>query len=202
MAKKTIAIDIDDVTADSTESLRLLVNERVGANLTKEHYRVPSSNHGGYYEHVWETNGLSDKVNFAAYNAEMETDQMHVPLMQGAREAIDTLKKDFRVVFITARHPSWERATRHWFKEKFGDDIELHLAEGYNNGQTKTKGQLCKELGAEWLIDDVPSNCKTAIDEGIKTILFGEYGWHVDIPEGVIRCKTWVGALKVLRDVR
>ncbi len=195
MKKGKIALDIDDVTADSTESLRLLVNQRLGVNLTRDDYLV-SSGHADYYEYVWEKNGLKD-VNYAAFEAEMEIDQSHVPLMRGVKEAIVELSELYDVVFITARDVAWEKATREWFNRHFEKDVELYFSEGYQN-KGMTKGQICKQVGAQWLIDDVPNHCRGALREGIGAILFGTYGWHDDVPEGVVRCKDWSEVLKVL----
>lgn len=189
--KKTIAIDIDDVIADSTESLRRLVNERWAVNLTKEDYRIPGA-YRKYYEKVWEQHGIADKINFADLEAEMVLDQSHVPIMEGADVAVRELMQKHKVIFITARHASWDKATRVWLKQLLEhDNVDIHFSEGIRNTNAQTKGQLCKRFGAEWLIDDNPSHCRTALEEGVNTILFGDYGWHINEPDGVVRCKTW-----------
>lgn len=40
MSKETIAIDVDDVLANSTEAFRIVVNERFGINLSPEDYQI------------------------------------------------------------------------------------------------------------------------------------------------------------------
>jgi 5'(3')-deoxyribonucleotidase len=200
MKKRTIAIDIDDVIADSTESLRLLVNKRWGMNLTKEDYRIPG-NYRRYYEHVWQQHGLADKVHYAELEDEMVIDQSHVPIMNGAKDSIHELGKTFRIVFITARNTSWESATREWFRIMFAhENIELYFSEGMSNVGALTKGQLCKKLKADWLIDDNPGHCLTAITEGVKTILFGEYGWHTSDLGGMVRCRNWLEVVEYIND--
>lgn len=191
--KFVIAVDIDDVIADSTESLRRLVNKRLGVNLTKEDYKVPGD-YRKYYEHVWSQYNLTDKIKYVDLEDEMIISQSHVPLMAGAEEAVHELGKISRIIFITARHVSWEQATREWFKDVLAhDDIELYFSEGMRNTGAMTKGQLCRQLGADWLIDDNPRHLLTAWKEGIRTILFGDYGWHhaVDTPDTTVRCKDW-----------
>lgn len=187
--KTTIAIDIDDVVADSTETLRHAVNRKHGVELTKEHYRIKGKNRR-YYEYVWETNGLGGKAAFDDFHVVMTADQSHVELVEGAEKAVGHLKERFHLVFITARPVEWDGATRRWFTKHFGGDIELHFSQGYFNERGKTKGELCKELGAKWLIDDVPENCQSAVQEGVNAILFGDYGWSEDVP-GALRCHTW-----------
>jgi len=191
--KPVIAIDIDDVIADSTESLRRLVNKRLGVNLTKEDYRIPG-NYRKYYEHVWNQHDLVDKIKYADLEDEMVISQSHVPVMAGAEKVVRELQKRYHVIFITARHVSWEGATREWFKNVLAhDDVELYFSEGMRNIGAMTKGQLCKQLGADWLIDDNPKHLLTAQEERVGAILFGDYGWHYvgDMPLTITRCKDW-----------
>lgn len=194
----TIAIDIDDVLADSTESLRMLVNERIGANLTTKDYRVPGE-YWGYYERVWQQHGIAERLNFKELNAEMTIDQSHVPLMPGATFAINELRKKYQVIALTARDVSWERATRAWFQEHLGD-TELYFIGNRHAVDSKTKGQLCRSLDVSILIDDNPGHCQSALDEGIEAILFGEYGWHTGLPEEIVRCKDWSAVMEYLSD--
>jgi hypothetical protein len=59
-----------------------------------------------------------------------------------------------------------------------------------------TKGQICKKLGASYLIDDNVGHCEKAIEEGVSAVLFGEYGWHGDAPDKLVRCKDWPAVLE------
>jgi len=191
MNRQIIAIDLDDVLADSTESLRLLVNERAGSELTKKHYKV-NGEYWGYYERVWQTHGLEDKVSFEQLNSEMVDDQSHVPLLPGASFAVGELSKRFDLVVVTSRNPDWESATNKWLKSQFGNIFTgVHFADSRKASERKTKGELCREVGAKWLIDDHPAHCLSAAKEGVQGMLFGEYGWHDGVPEGVISCKDW-----------
>ncbi len=197
---QTIAIDIDDVIAESTNALRLLVNERTGADLTREHYMVEGE-YRGYYSRVWQEHGLSDKISFEQVAAEMAIDQSHVPLLPGASFAVHELSKRFHIILITARDPIWEKETRRWFKDHFAqDDIEVYFIGYHKTDTSKTKGQLCRDLGASLLIDDNPEHCQSVIDEGIKAILFGEYGWHTTIPKEAIICKDWPAVMEYIND--
>ncbi|MBC7943068.1 hypothetical protein H7X68_01015 [Candidatus Saccharibacteria bacterium] len=194
--KPTIAIDIDDVLADSTESIRLRVNERVGVDLQLEHYRIEGE-YWGYYERVWREHGIIDRVNYDDFEKEMAHDQSHVPLLPGAALAIAELAKRFDIVLITARDSSLEAATRHWLKTYVSDElVDVYFITNHKDSKAKNKGQLCRDLGASWLIDDNTEHCRAAIDQGVKAVLFGEYGWQVSIPETVDRCKDWLAVLE------
>jgi 5'(3')-deoxyribonucleotidase len=193
---KTIAIDIDDVIADSTEALRQLVNERFGAELTAEHYQVPDD-YWGYYERVWQTHGIADQVSLTALEDEMVIDQSRMPLLARASFAIGELSKKFHIVLITSRDPSWEPATKRWLREKFDSFApELYFVRNHKEADSKTKGEVCKDLEVAWLIDDNVEHCKSALDQGVEAVLFGEYGWHHAAPAGLDRCKDWPAVLE------
>lgn len=191
MKRQIIAVDIDDVIAAGTESLRLVVNQRLGVNLTSDHYRVPGD-YWGYYERVWQSHGLAEKVSFKELNQEMEDDQSHVPLLPDVSFAITHLSKRFDIAIVTARDLAWERATLNWLREHFGDVFTgVHFAGSRHQDNKLTKGQLCRQVGAFVLIDDNIDHCESAINEGLQAILFGDYGWHQNVPGDLIRCKSW-----------
>lgn len=197
MPKKTIAIDIDDVIAASTEALRLAVNARHGASLEPHHYKV-SDEYWGYYERVWESHGLA--VDFDDLHEDMAVDQSHVPLLPGASFAIGELSKLFNLVLVTARDSAWEESTLQWLKMHFGDVFtSLHFAGRARDAKARSKGELCKEVGAFLLIDDNPGHCRSAIEHGLEAVLFGEYGWHVNT-DGIKNCKDWPELVEYLRE--
>ncbi|MDB5183806.1 MAG: uncharacterized protein JWO07_487 [Candidatus Saccharibacteria bacterium] len=199
MTKQLIAIDIDDVIADSTESIRQLVNSRFGVDLTEAHYSVRGQ-YSGYYTRIWQEHGLSDRFSYSDLEDEMVIDQSHVPILEGAREAIYKLSTDYHIVLITSRDPNWEKATRRWFKEHFGiDDLNIYFTGNYHTGVKKDKGELCRELGVSLLIDDNPDHCLSALKHGVRAILFGDYGWHVDVPQDLVRCRNWSMVLEYLK---
>lgn len=194
MVRELITVDIDDVVADTTEAFRLVVNEHTGADLTTEDYRVPNPSYSRYYEQVWEDHGLA--VDYAEVSAPMQIDQAHVALVAGAKQAIEKLAARYRIALITGRSASWEAATRHYISAKFeGLEADIHFAK---RREGISKGQICRQLGASWHIDDNPADCQSVLDESKSTeaILFGEYGWHQDVSGGFIRCKNWLEVME------
>lgn len=199
MVKIIIAVDIDDVLADTSESLRHFVNRRTNSNLTKDDYRVPGE-YWGYYERVWASHGLVDDTQFADFENELAIDQSQVPLLPGASFAIHELSKKYHIILITSRNAKWENETRKWFKEHLGkDDIEIHLTGHRKADDYKTKGELCRLLGVEILIDDNFGHCQSAVDEGVSAVLFGEYGWHPINTNEIPHCKDWSAVLELLQ---
>ncbi len=199
---KTIAVDIDDVIAGSTDQLRLEVNELVGSSLTKEDYSEPGE-YWGYYERVWEAHGIEDKVTFESLNTNMAKDQSHMPLLPGAAFALSELSKNYKLLIVTSRDSAWENATKKWILSHFGDifsDVLFTLHRKDSN--YKTKGDLCKQHGASWLIDDNVEHCASANDVGVTTLLFGEYGWHHVAPKDQIKCKDWQAVLEYFNGIK
>ena len=194
MAKQIIAVDIDDVLADSTESMRQLVNDRLGVELTKDHYMVEGE-YWGYYERVWHTHGIGDRVSHDVLSEEMAIDQSHVPLLAGASFALTELSKSFKLALLTSRNESWKKATEEWVRSHFGDLFEKVFFTRIN-GIKKTKGELCTEIGAKWLIDDNVEHCQSALASNVTAILFGQYGWHTSVPSSIVKCRDWPSVLE------
>jgi uncharacterized HAD superfamily protein len=198
--KKLIAIDIDDVIADTSEAIRLWGNEKSGIEMTKEDYSIEGE-YWGYYERVWDQKNLNSVLFFDDAEAAIINSEIQVPLLAGASFAIRELAKQFRIVLITSRNPLLEAITRKWLDEHFeGLDVELYFAKNPKNisGSSKTKGQLCKELGAFLLIDDNVDHCQSMLDEGLEAVLFGTYGWQPYVPEGAIRCNDWPAVVEYM----
>ena len=193
LMKKVIAVDIDDVIADSTETLRIIVNTRTGANLESGHYKVPMGSYWGYYERIWRSHDVD--ITYRELEEEMEIDQSHVPLLSGASFAIGELSSKYDIVIITSRPPEWEPKTKDWLMTNFGDVfVSLHFTQ--QGEEKKTKGQICKDLGVDYLIDDNPEHCQSALGEGVEAILFGDYGWHHKAPKGLVKCEDWQSVLE------
>jgi 5'(3')-deoxyribonucleotidase len=195
--KKVIAIDIDDVLADSTELIRLTTNKMAGLDLKEHHYAVPGP-YWSYYEHVLETNGVSDENLRKEIVADWISNHGKAAPVKGAIDALKQLSKNYRIVLITARDPKIRTDTEEWLKEHFtGLYEDLHVIGNFKVvDKPKSKGEVCLEVGASWLIDDNPEHCLSAIAHGIETVLFGEYGWHFNAPEHLTRCKDWRAVLE------
>jgi 5'(3')-deoxyribonucleotidase len=193
MKKPIIAVDIDDVLASSTDALRVAVNNRLGVTLPPEAYMI-ESDYWGYYDAVWEANGLSGRISLDELDAQMRKDQSHIAPMPGAFAALSQMQNDYDFIVVTARSSKWAAATHAWLQANFPDIFhEVIFAEGLEGIREKSKGDLCLEAGAHWLIDDNIEHALSALELGVLVVVFGEYGWHYKgIPDGVVACKNWL----------
>ncbi len=194
MSRPLIAVDIDDTLADSTELIRTNVNKEYGVSIPPEAYRTEGE-YWGYYERVWVEHGLSD-LTMEKLEDVMLSDYTRVPLLPSALFAIKELSKNFDVVIITARSSERAELTRKWIDTMLeGMTIDVHFSEAHKDESKMTKGQICKTLGASYLIDDNVGHCQSALDEGVKAILFGIYGWQANVADDMMRCKDWPAVL-------
>ena len=193
MKKPIIAVDIDDVLALSTDSLRQVVNAHLGVDLPPEAYDI-AADYWGYYDVVWAANGLNGQVSLDVIEPQMKIDQSHVEPIPGALAALSQMKQSYDIVVVTVRSSNWSRATDVWLQKNFPSIFnEVYFAEGFEGIQKKSKGALCAEIGASWLIDDNIEHAVSALELGMNVIVFGNYGWHhKGIPDGVVACKDWV----------
>lgn len=194
----TIAIDIDDVLAGTSDAIRRSINVRFNIDLQPKDYTIKAK-YWDYYEEVWKAHGLTDPEILKDFYADVIAENVDITILPSANFAIEELSKKFNIIFITSRDKSWEAVTRKWFVNNFNNtDISLYFANNHKDSKAKTKGELCVELGAFLLIDDNTDHCRSALDKGIEAILFGQYGWHITIPEGAKQCKDWPAVLEYI----
>jgi 5'(3')-deoxyribonucleotidase len=189
--KPLITIDIDDVLASTTDSIRLHVNEATGFALTKDDYSIPGK-YWGYYESVWRNAGIDHLIDFSNISRQLVMDQFRIKPLYRAQEVLSSQTPKFRFALVTSRDDSWADATERWIERNFGDIFTgLYFTGDRHSDGYKNKGDLCKNLGAVLHIDDNVGHCQTVIDNGIRALLFGEYGWHEDKADGQAHCKDW-----------
>lgn len=198
MPKKTIAIDIDDVVADTTEALRITANELLPSNLqlSKERYKVKGE-YWGYYESVWRANKVDELVSFERLHDDMAVSQDHVNVIVGAEAALKQLSEKYLLVAVTSRRVQWVNSTHEWLEKQFPGYFRDVVFVHHDNSDGRTKGDVCRDIGATWLIDDNPEHCLTAEKAGTQPILFGEYGWtEPGLSKGFVYCKDWWAVLE------
>ncbi len=193
MTKKTIAIDVDDVLADANQEMRRFINDRFRTTHTVEDYLQNHDNYWGYWEFVWQVSDEEARKRIEEYD---KSDSKHkLRIINGAIDAINILKKDFDLVVVTSREDSLIDKTHAWLENHFPGTFSgvQFVCLWQDEDSNHTKGSICKQIGAEYLIDDHADHCILALKEGIKPLLFGDYGWNRTrkIPKGIMRVKDW-----------
>ena len=196
--RPVIAIDIDDVLANSAECLAEFSNCTWGTSLCADDYDENFMKLFGVSEEEarCRVNVLHESGAFANYRHK-----------DSATSALRVLKNDYRLIILTSRQEFIKDDTLAWLEKKFPgvfDEKDVYFAGIYDSNDgvlrmvNRTKGNIAKELGADFLIDDQPKHCAGASELGIKAILFGDYSWNRAevLAIGVHRAKTWDDVLR------
>jgi 5'(3')-deoxyribonucleotidase len=201
---KRIAIDIDDVLAEHTEFVRQYVNARLGLALTPEDYLVKIDEYDYYFWNIWRRNGIEPEGLMEDIHREYVLNQEFVRLIEGAKEAVDDLKKHYELYAVSSRPLDQQEATQDWAYREFGKDFKevICLGNHHNHDKLYSKGGYCQKIGASWLVDDSLKHCLSAVDHGSQAILFGDYGWQIEanVPDTVVWLQNWSEVKEFLLD--
>jgi 5'(3')-deoxyribonucleotidase len=199
MKKQTIAIDIDDVLAASAEGFTTFSNNRWGTHLTPEDYTERWSEMWGVdHEEEGRRAGIIYKSGTVGTFRQFDE----------AKPVLRQLAKDYKLVITTSRVKHVQKDTLDWIDRHYaGLFEEIHFAGFYDSlmpdSYLMTKADLCKSIGADFLVDDHPKHCIAAADAGIESILFGDYAWNRKIkklPKSLTRCKDWAAVLRYFNE--
>lgn len=197
MAKKTIAVDLDDVLSASAEEFVRFSNEKWGTNLEVDDYHED-------WTVMWQVDRETEVERAKAiYDAQLiRRFKPHHPY---ADKVLRDLANKYELVIVTSRASALRDGTEEWLQKHHpGVFKKVHMTGFYDtflhkpfkddSMHKRTKGAMLSEIGADYLIDDQPKHCFSAADIGIKAVLFGNYKWSRDLselPNGVTRCLDW-----------
>lgn len=189
MKKPIIAIDIDDVLAVNVPEFITYSNQKWGTRLTLDDYdehwsKLWAVDHAEVEKRAseWHGSGI-----FRRYQK-----------IDGAHGVLQRLKKKYELVIVTARRIELEQDTLAWIEEYFPEFFsEIHFAGMWDKisstSHLETKAGLCREIGADFLIDDQPKHCLAAAEVGLQVLLFGKYPWNkaVNDSDNLKRAVNW-----------
>lgn len=185
MTKLRIAIDIDDVLSANAEGFVRFSNERWGTNLTVEDY----DEHWG---ELWKVE--HDEVERRAVEFHTSGVVAHYRHDAWAKSVLQRLREHFDLVVVTSRRRLIVKETEAWLERYFSEVHYAGMWDTLAGGRyTMTKAEMCREIGADYLVDDQLKHCLAAAEAGIPAVLFGDYTWNQaeSLPERVTRCRDW-----------
>lgn len=108
-------------------------------------------------------------------------------------------EKGYHIVVVTSRQLVIERNTRDWLAKNFPEGTFDRVEFGNHwgkDGLKRSKGEICRLLGASVLIDDSLTYTSEVASEGFHALLFdlnGTYPWNKSdsLPSGVTRVTNW-----------
>lgn len=168
--KPIIAVDIDNVLANTAEAFAQYSNRTWGTNISETDFSED-------FTRVW---GVSYEEALRRMDEIYETDLfLTITPKDGARDAIRSLISIYDLVVLTSRRKSSAKHSRGWIEEHypkcfsqvyFSGIYDKDLAD--HSVMNLTKGQMLQRIGASYLIDDEPKHCISAATLGIPSILF------------------------------
>jgi uncharacterized HAD superfamily protein len=190
VAKPTIAIDVDDVLAANAVGFLAYCNERWGCDLTVDDYSEDWPTMWGI--EMDEAMRRADEFHASGAVSGYEH-------FEEAKEVLSYLSERYRLLVLTSRRQVIAGETLAWIDRYFPDTFDdVHFAGIWDtvaaDRHLMTKSDVCKAIGADYLIDDQTKHCFAAADAGMEALLFGTYAWNrVDIlPDNVVRVADWV----------
>ncbi|MBO8129188.1 MAG: hypothetical protein H0Z39_08330 [Peptococcaceae bacterium] len=174
--RKSIAIDIDGVIADSLPALLEELNAYFGHNLTADDVTT--------YD-ICRVYGIN-KNQLAQFLADKERLLIGKPApVSGAKEYAAKLRKLAKVILITARSEKYRQDTESWLK-KHGIVYDELIMLGHRG-----KIQTCREQDAAAIVEDNPDTAREAAEAGIPVVLVdAPYNRNVEHPL-IRRAATW-----------
>lgn len=171
-----IAFDLDDVLTNMTEEMTFYFNRLHGTSHT-----------------------LADHTDFGLQKVWCKPEDYcrivvddflgrYIPELcpfRGARNALEELSRNGYELAIVSSRPSIHfAATEAWIAKNFsGLNIELLLAgQKHLNIPGRTKSEICKFIGADYIVDDAPHHIDDCSCEGISCFLW-DRPWNQNFEE-------------------
>jgi 5'(3')-deoxyribonucleotidase len=186
MEKRVIAVDMDDVVIETAPSIVEYMNNTYGASMELENFysRDPS---------LWNAPDVETAIK--RVNSFLDTEEYYEsPPVQEAVHALRGLQKYHTLYIVTGRPDFTEIATRSWLKNHLPDLFtDVVFTNYFDHKKVKTKGDVCKQLNVDILIDDHIDHCESALEAGVQPILFGNYPWNSssNLSDGITRVEHW-----------
>lgn len=179
-----IAIDCDDVLIPTAPRVIAAYNEKYGTTLGLESFYGQDPDPWG----VKEMKDASQRVGEILLADEIIPDNDTV-------EVIHDFASRHELHLVTGRSQILEQLTLSMISTYFpGCFQSIELTNFYDEAHRRSKGDVCRALGADILIDDHIEHIQSVLAVGMKeVIVFGDYSWNQaeQLPEGATRCRDW-----------
>ena len=185
MKREVIGVDADDILAAHIEAFVEHSNRYYGTQLTPEEYTEQ-------WDVLWGVD--HDEVERRAW-------EFHTPEIVGnfgaiaeAEVVLRSLKRRRDLVIVTARAEHIVDTTLEWVEKHFPNLFdEVHFVPIWQPGNTITKADICRDIGANYLIDDLIRHCNVAAEAGIQPMLFRRVKWdqRQEPDPRVVEVKSW-----------
>lgn len=191
MKRLVIAIDCDDVLVSTTQYFIAAYNIKFGTSIS-----LNNAHSGG--EEIWQAD---QELQLKRLDELTLTDE-YLKIAPSPEEiaVLKELSKVHSLHLVTARKPEELQRTQQMIERDLpGVFTSIDLV-----GWTGSKGEVCKRIGADVLIDDSARHLHNAIEhQGLSksgAILFGKYPWNEadSSHEALTHCYDWASVKQVI----
>lgn len=195
-----LAVDFDNVLFDFNRHFVEFHNREYGTSLRYEDVDDHANFHR-FYDCPREE--LARRVS--QFDATQDYSQL-LPI-EGAVEATRELAEIYDLHIITARQEHGRSTVSPWLDTFFGKGVftELHFANAYITDhtikvKTRSKGELCRSIGAVGLVEDAPEHADSAVQAGVP-VLLKDKPWNQQVTphELIERFSHWLQVDSILR---
>lgn len=179
-----IGVDIDGILADSVPYIYEFLSRKFPEATVADVLALHSSAPQAYADYF-------DQFEDVIYQ--------HVPVMRGARRALERLSPLGRIHIISARTPRVRPATEAWLQHNRLRHDSLHMLCGGD------KGAVCRELGIDVFVEDQVHNARAISSAGVPVIMLEAPYNRTFLAPGVVHAGSWpeiVGRIGELLDGR
>ncbi len=182
-----IALDLDEVIADTLSPLILFHNETFGTHLKKEYFLSYN-----WWE-VWGGTKEQAIEKFFEFTKSKYFSKV-LPIAESV-PAIQYLSKNNNLYVITGRQQELLSVTTTWlnqyFPNTFKDIFITNHPQWSKGGNTKTKIEIIKQIGAQFLVEDNLLYARECEAFNIPVLLF-DYPWNQEpLPTNTKRIHSW-----------
>lgn len=108
-------------------------------------------------------------------------------------EVLQRLKPHTDLVVVTSRQNVIKDITRDWVHTNFPNTFsEVHFGNHWaKSGTSRSKSDMCLDVGADILIDDNPRYAYECACKGMHVLLYNwnnQYPWALQLPECALSC--------------
>lgn len=196
-SRPIVAIDIDDVLAQSAQAFVDFSNLHWGTQLSIDHYSED-------WATMWGLN--KDSLEHMRIVRERGNEALTaiIPTMSRIDDAYSVLKKlktKAQLIVVTSRKEVLKPETMQWLDMHYPGIFHqsvVYFTGFYERLATGSwalhKGDMLRELGAHYLVDDQVKHCNGAAACGVKALLFGGYAHQSQseaVDASVVPVRNW-----------
>lgn len=185
--KKTIAVDIDDVLANTSEHLDKYYNQRFGTNIKLQDHQTYSLNN------IWNCTA-QEAIEIANDFFKSDYGTSILPF-SGSQYAIEELSKKYDLIVITSRMLDFEKLTIDWVNQYFPNkfkEIVITNKMAKNKLPSREKYEICLEKNIDMMIEDNLHYAMQNASHNITTYLMDRpWNQNGQLPSLIKRVYAW-----------